>query len=341
MKKQRENWLDFVKGYACILVVLGHLIQSMFLSNVLPRSFVPVWLVQTVYYFHVPLFFICSGYLYQRYSCVVTFSQWKTNFLKKLLSLGIPFVAFAGFTWALKVLLPGEVNTEATGLLQSLFVHPISPYWYLYALFFVFIVTPTFKSPKMATVCLAISVAMKGLSFLNLEINFYPLSTLLQNHIWFVIGMNLQMFQFVEKTQHKKWLATGLVLGVLFLAFSIVLTHYGIDNLAISFLMGLMGCFATLLVFTRCQESAFIKRVSLWLSNYTLPIYLMHTIFAAGIRSVLFKLGVTNSLLHIVVGLMLSFAGPMVAAFVMSKIKYMDFFLCPTKYIKIGGEKNG
>ncbi|MBR3844874.1 MAG: acyltransferase [Clostridia bacterium] len=341
MERKRESWVDIVKGYACILVVLGHFVQSMMQSSIISASFIPLWFEQTVYYFHVPLFFICSGYLYQKYSRVETLAQWKNNFLKKLISLGIPFFTFAGITWLMKTLLAGQVNNEVGGIVDSLFVNPISPYWYLYALFFVFIVTPTCKSKRMAIGLLIGAVAMKGLSFVPMDINFYPLTTLLKNEVWFVIGMNLQVFDFAGKIGRKSGLFVGASLSVVFIILSIPLCYYGIENAVCGFLMGLAGCFATLLLFIGWQENVTLKKVSIWFSKYTLPVYLMHTIFAAGLRGVLFKLGIDSALIHIVLGVTITFAGPIVATMIMMKIKYLDFFIQPTKYIRIGDRKNG
>ena len=68
--KTREKWVDDVKVIACILVALGHFFMSMVQSGILPDSNLHEWFITTIYYFHVPLFFICSGYLYQKYSKV-------------------------------------------------------------------------------------------------------------------------------------------------------------------------------------------------------------------------------------------------------------------------------
>lgn len=84
MKGQREIWVDNVKVVACILVVLGHFFQSMTQSGVLPTNDLYKWFNQTIYYFHVPLFFICSGYLYQKLSRVDDIHSWGKNVLKKI-----------------------------------------------------------------------------------------------------------------------------------------------------------------------------------------------------------------------------------------------------------------
>ena len=67
-ERTREKWVDDVKVIACILVVVGHFFMSMVQSGILPDSNLHEWFITTIYYFHVPLFFICSGYLYQKYS---------------------------------------------------------------------------------------------------------------------------------------------------------------------------------------------------------------------------------------------------------------------------------
>ena len=68
--KTREKWVDDIKVIACILVVLGHFFQSMTKASIMPENDLYKWFNTTIYYFHVPLFFICSGYLYQKYSKV-------------------------------------------------------------------------------------------------------------------------------------------------------------------------------------------------------------------------------------------------------------------------------
>lgn len=66
-----------------------------------------------------------------------------------------------------------------------------------------------------------------------------------------------------------------------------------------------------------------------------MPIFLMHTLFAAPLRTVLFKLGIQNAIIHVVLGIAISFIGPMVAAIIMKKAKWLEFFLYPGKFINV------
>lgn len=161
--REREKWVDDVKVVACILVVLGHFFQSMTKADILPANDLYKWFNTTIYYFHVPLFFICSGYLYQRYSKVNSVHSWNKNVLKKALALGIPYITFSTATWVLKTVFSSSVNDQIGGLGSTLLFHPTSPYWYLYTLFFIFLITPTFRSVKTAVIGLMVALIMKTL----------------------------------------------------------------------------------------------------------------------------------------------------------------------------------
>lgn len=115
--RTREKWVDDVKVIACILVVLGHFFQSMTKANILPENDLYEWFETTIYYFHVPLFFICSGYLYQKYSKVNSVSSWCKNGLKKALALGVPYLTFSTATWLLKTVFADSVNLYTIDLI--------------------------------------------------------------------------------------------------------------------------------------------------------------------------------------------------------------------------------
>nr|AMK55389.1 hypothetical protein AALO17_22550 [Faecalibaculum rodentium] len=71
-----------------------------------------------------------------------------------------------------------------------------------------------------------------------------------------------------------------------------------------------------------------------FLAKYTMPIFLMHTLFAAPMRSILMKIGIENTVIHVVLGLGISFVGPIMAACIMKKTEWLEFFLYPNKFIR-------
>ena len=327
--RTREKWVDDVKVMACILVVLGHFFQSMTKANILAENDLYEWFNTTIYYFHVPLFFICSGYLYQNYSKVNSVGSWCKNMAKKALALGVPYATFTTATWVLKKVFSSSVNDQIGGLCDTLLLHPTAPYWYLYALFFIFLVTPTFSSVKATVVGLIVALAAKALILTGGGYSVYAVSTVLSNEIWFVLGMSIYTFN----VQLKGRKVQGTILGLLFVILSVVVYAAGISGGAISFIMGLLACVAVILMVTDFEEK--LGRGMDFLAKYTMPIYLMHTLFAAPMRSVLLKLGIGSSVIHVVLGLGISFVGPIIAAWIMKKTKWLEFFLYPNKFVKI------
>ncbi|WP_445506455.1 acyltransferase family protein [Niallia sp. 03190] len=74
---KRETWIDMAKGIGIILVIMGHT------SNDIAQHY--------FYWFHMPLFFILSGYTFKEISNTTDFVAWLKKFTKRLL---IPYVSF-------------------------------------------------------------------------------------------------------------------------------------------------------------------------------------------------------------------------------------------------------
>ena len=125
----------------------------------------------------------------------------------------------------------------------------------------------------------------------------------------------------------------GTIFGLLFVILSIVVYTAEISGSVISFAMGLLACVAVILMVADYEEK--FGRGMGFLAKYTMPIFLMHTLFAAPMRSVLLKVGIENAVIHVGLGLVISFVGPIIAAWIMKKTKWLEFFLYPNKFVKV------
>ena len=123
----------------------------------------------------------------------------------------------------------------------------------------------------------------------------------------------------------------GAILGLLFIILSIVVYTAEISGSVISFTMGLLACVAVILIVADFEKK--FGRGMDFLAKYTMPIFLMHTLFAAPIRSILIKVGIENAVIHVVLGLGISFVGPIIAAWIMKKTKWLEFFLYPNQFL--------
>ena len=333
MTKNRERWIDCIKIFACVLVVLGHFLMSMVTSGLIVRSKLYEWFVETIYYVHVPLFFMCSGYLYQKNGCVNSFTSWKRNIQNRAVVLGIPYFVFSAATWLLKEWFSGSVNTRNEGFFRTLFLHPEAPYWYLYVLFVMFAITPTFSGKKQAAAGLLCSIAVKCIQpEMAVCFEIYAVSQTMKNIVWFVAGMCLCKFRVLRWQESPGWMLTGGICAVSFVGLSLigvgVCSGYGFWSL----MMGTLGCAAVVVVSCIVSKVRCIRRCVHKMAKYTLPIYLMHTMFAAGLRAALLKLGIAAPGIHILLGLCATFVGPIMAAGVLQKVK-LDFVYQPGKYI--------
>lgn len=77
MANTRESWLDIAKGLGIILVVIGHS------GNELTQQY--------LYWFHMPLFFVVSGYLHKNINSASELAPWIKKRSRQLL---LPYVSF-------------------------------------------------------------------------------------------------------------------------------------------------------------------------------------------------------------------------------------------------------
>ena len=146
--------------------------------------------------------------------------------------------------------------------------------------------------------------------------------------------MCLSILDFISGL-NKVGLLVPTIGGVLFLVLSVVVYMAGIDQGIVSLLLGLLACGSIVVAMAKLYEDKNQPVLFGILAKYTMPIFLMHTLFAAPLRTVLFKLGIQNAALHVILGIAISFIGPMIAAIIMKKSKWLEFFLYPGKFVKL------
>jgi fucose 4-O-acetylase-like acetyltransferase len=90
---KRLDYIDYTKGFGILLVILGHIYDT---SNP-----IKIWL----YSFHMPLFFIISGFFAKNI-------KFKVLFKKKFKSLIIPYISFGIITMGLMIVTNSGLNGE-------------------------------------------------------------------------------------------------------------------------------------------------------------------------------------------------------------------------------------
>ena len=76
-----------------------------------------------------------------------------------------------------------------------------------------------------------------------------------------------------------------------------------------------------------------VEKCMLVLNRYSFPIYLLHTIFTAGFRIVLLKVGVSNYLLHVLLGIIVGIGIPIIGMNVIKNCKILLFIFYPSSTV--------
>lgn len=338
LKFKRYLWVDNLKLFACLLVVVGHLYMSIMAGGWISEDNIfYCWPIQTVYTFHVPLFFVCSGFLYQ----ATAPNGWNIkkhigNIKKKAIALGVPYLTFSAITLLLKNVFSAEVNNAATPFLKTLLMEPIAPYWYLYTLFLLFCLIPPALGKRKTNTLFSMTVLAGIIKIIYigwLAGNAIPdlIAKVMTSALWFCMGMMLTEFPF-KKSKAVSIIAAGSIIFACF--FSYIFYRIPNENRMIQF------CFAS--VFTTAI-TYFFQSKEWYDSNglvshsvkYFMPVYVLHTIVAAGVRTTLLKIGITSGILHFIVGCGVSIFVPVVIYTIAEKRWWMLFWFEPIKAMKL------
>lgn len=134
MKENRIYWLDNLKWFLILLVVLGHAIQHTY------ADFGQNSLFRAIYSFHMPAFMAVSGYLAWKPKTVCVSA---TDYLKKLFrrvrQLVIPYMIWS---LAATFVLAGGLGVADV---VSLVVYPERNLWFLWVLFMIFVCFETVR----------------------------------------------------------------------------------------------------------------------------------------------------------------------------------------------------
>ena len=331
--KSRNYWLDYLRAFACVLVTLGHLLMSFQDLEMLPHSGIVNDFIRLIYCFHVYIFFFCSGYLFQcNKSNSLSSKKVMVYRIEKCINFLILYVLFSGITYLLKFIFNSSVNNQvSTSFWKTLLSHPINQMWYLYAIATIFLFAHHIRSSKAAYLILGIATVLKGIDIMSLPWikDVLPLNYLCQNLIWFVIG------QWFSYKQIKLNLKTSLPSTVLFTVLFILRTKLDLASPLLDNTLTLLGIVSSVgIIYVLTKKKTEITGVWKYLSKYMLQIYLLHTMFAASIRTVLFKVGVSQLLPHLIVGTIFSFVAPIVCAIIAEKTHILNIIFFPIKTVK-------
>lgn len=210
--KERIAYIDRLKGFAILLVVIGHIIQFLYC----PDKFDSNLIFRFIYSFHMPLFFMLSGMVTSMRLGNV--GELRQKIHSRFLQLIVPFVFWGGIL-SLFIIKQDFFN---------IFIEPDTSLWFLLVLFEIYVISiiTFFLLGRKSWIdntqliflllCLFVYLEIRILSIFSMDL--LGLNLVKKYYPYFAIGLLIKEFKIMQK--NKVGLDWGLVIsGMLFLVF--------------------------------------------------------------------------------------------------------------------------
>ena len=327
--QERNAWVDYAKAIGIILVVYGHVARGVFNAG-LPMEETRYVLVDSIIYsFHMPLFFFLSGLFF--YDSLI--KRGKTGLIvNKIDTVAYPFIIWSLLQGFIEVVLSRYTNGDVTvAEVLSLLWSPRAQFWFLYALFFIFVVCAFVYWRASRRLFLPITLGFAVLYIFKAELAFGTISSFVfGNAVFFALGV---FFNEIKQYFLARYVQLTWILGALFvigqylfhITFGLNWTVGGLPVLAL----------AAISILFMVSLSMWLGRVRiewlLFIGASSMTIYLVHILAGSGLRVVLASfLGVENIPAHLVLGTLVGIVAPLVVqAFI--KRYSLTFLLTPPR----------
>lgn len=294
MKRPKNiGWVYIAKGIGIILVVTGHFT---------PESSPEYWqhVRKIIYTFHMPLFFLLSGYLFY----LTKKAYYLTHIKNKIERLVVPFFSIAFLFFFIKYAVQQFMNLQhpvELDNLVTLLVNPADSYmpllWFIHALFLIFIFYPLFERlcPNLLFLLffflLLNEIIQNGFS--NQIIAHNSIIKALANLPFFVTGVLTAHFESIASKKLYRYIfiffGIGIVIVTIILKYDIYLSR---------FIYGITGSFIVIKLSTIINRLSSSKMLGFEILNkniyavgvYSMSIYLFHTLFESFVRILTFSL---------------------------------------------------
>lgn len=328
---QRLDWIDRLKGFAILSVVIGHCVTDCISSNNYPEySALLRMLYDIIYSFHMPLFFIISGFVFY-------LSKSYKKYKIKAMDFILIYIIWCFLMWLSKFVMAKDVNNPVTIIdLFTITYKPLIVYWYLYVLIFMYMAAYIIKIYVVDTRILIVSAIVAVASrMLNLDIGIA--NALVYHMYFFLMGGYILQSDLLNKLNRKHcFILIGIILINIFMYF------YDIPiNRELMIVKNfLLANVISLLCFYLLYKNN-ISEVLETLGVNTLQIYVMHCFFTGGLRVIFAKIGVHNIYMYFLLGTIMGITIPILTAKLFKNFHILNIVFSPINSLKkLGVIKN-
>ena len=304
----RLDWVDAAKGFAILCVVLGHALRGLEPTGLLePRTFAAF--DARIYAFHMPLFFMLSGFFFLEGSS----ASLVVRLRRSTLGLLVPLVMWT-YLFLLARGAAGDMTNAGEGLggVLTLPVPGMLQFWFLWALWQihvgVLLVTAPFRGGRIPTSALAaLAMASAALAAIPMPAPVHHWIGQAVTYLpFFLAGGLLWRGVAAPAPAPAPWVR--LACAAAFAAMLMAVAGPGRGSVPADALALLLASLAVVALSGGVGGPA--GRALVWMGTSSLSIYLMHTFFSAGLRIALIEAGLGDAATIVLLTTAIGVAGP-------------------------------
>lgn len=337
METKRIEWIDSLKGFAIVCVVIGHVVDGylnagMYANNTLALRNI----FNGIYMFHMALFFALSGMTFHMaYGRKLGEETAEKKYKKQIINICILYVLYCFYIASSKLVVSRYVNSPVQLKdILLIWAKPIYPYWYFYVLLVSYLL---FGIKRIRDADARVMASM--LLFLSL------ISGFVQTRGWFEIQHILHYVFFfylgIMFAQHSMSMLFSKPIVILLAIVSICVAAIFWNNstfiwvipvvntvVAVGIVLVFITMFSNMNIFNRKKD------LFNYLGKHSLEVYLLHCFFTAGNRVIFAKVGITNLWVSITCNVVISTVIPLGFAVIVKRLGVYNFFFKPVDLIK-------
>ena len=325
----RIKYIDALKGLAIICVALGHVANGYLGEGAKAGTVIYHNVYNFVYAFHMPLFFILSGFLFRK--VYISGNEIKSDKIKKqIINLLCLYVIYCLILGVFKMIFGGFVNNKVS--VKDLLLIPVKPiqlYWYIYVLAFYYFIFSRKKIVELKKIYVVIATLILLVASYFLPKDFYfDIKRLFYYMLFFFVGI---LF-----CDHEEIVDKNVFVGVTsFFTFFIYIAFWKNEKMIneIWFVNALAGISIAFSIIWLVKNSTILGEnpVLNLVGRYSLEIYLLHTFFMTALRVLCHKVHLENPVVVLIVITLISVAVPILIAVICKKIKLYNLLFAPAK----------
>lgn len=323
----RTDWVDYAKAIGIVLVVYGHVARGLFNAGVKMPVNLYHLVDSIVHSFHMPLFFFLSGlFFYHSF-----LKRGGTGLiLNKVDTIVYPYLIWSLLQGSVEVLL-SEYTNRNIALSEVLALwNPRAQFWFLYALFFVFVISTAIHSFFSQKYAIFVFILASLLYITRTALPDIKIMTVVANNlVFFIFGIVFMKYNFSKRLSSK---TAALITMIAFISSQYLFHGYlgksytdkGVESL-------LLACVSVVFVVSLSMVlSTKPNRFIVFLGTSSLAIYLMHILAGSGARIILSKfLGIDAMAIHLIIGCFAGVLLPLLAFKIINVLKIPYMFSAP------------